>query len=175
MIRRTTAEKFNVDCIVQRTRQGSGSIYIWACMNFNGVGFVKVFEGRLNADAYIDILGEYLLPSIDLLRDPDMPMTFQQDNAPCHRAHIVRDWFTENDIPVMQWPPYSPDLSCIENLWSWLDKKLAKDPPTTKDELVAAVLKYLDEVPIEIIPNLVDSMPNRVNGCLKNNGGATRY
>ena len=48
MLHRTPDKKYNSDCIVQKTKQGSGSIGIWACMNYEGVKFFKFFNGRLN-------------------------------------------------------------------------------------------------------------------------------
>jgi hypothetical protein len=50
-LRRTTDEKYNPDCIVERTKQGSGSIGILACMSCDGVKFFKLFKERLNAEA----------------------------------------------------------------------------------------------------------------------------
>ncbi len=40
---------------------------------------------------------------------------FQQDNAPCHKAHIISDWFLEhdNEFTLLKWPPQSPDLNPI--------------------------------------------------------------
>jgi transposase len=31
-------------------------------------------------------------------------------------------WFKENLIPLVNWPPYSPDMNPIENLWRRLKK-----------------------------------------------------
>ena len=135
-LRRTPAERNSEECTVKRTKQGSGSIGIWACMNYNGVGFFTLYNGRVNGESYIDILGENLLPSIDLLSNSNIAI-FQQDNAPCHTANKVKDWFAENKIDVMPWPANSPDLNCIENLWSWLDRQLAKVQLTNLDQLKA--------------------------------------
>ncbi|KAJ5642736.1 hypothetical protein N7490_006736, partial [Penicillium lividum] len=49
---------------------------------------------------------------------------FQQDNAPTHTAHVVRDALRDMCIEVMDWPPHSPDLNPIENLWALLKAKI---------------------------------------------------
>ena len=100
---------------------------------------------------------------------------FQQDNAPCHTAHKIRDFFEQNSIIVMKWPPNSPDLNCIENLWSWLDNQLSKIQILNLDQLQFEITKILSNVPVEICNNLVDSMPTRIKECRDNMGGITRY
>ena len=100
-IRRQTDEKFNEECVQQSTRQGSGSIGVWACLTYKGVGFLKKFDGRLDSHRYLDILNDYLLPTIEKF-DPEEPIIFQQDNAPCHRARIIKSWFDENQLNVLE-------------------------------------------------------------------------
>ena len=143
-------------------------------MIYDGVKFFKLFKGRLNADAYQEILENYLIPSIDLMDDKE-DVIFQQDNAPCHTAHKIRDFFEQNSITVMKWPPNSPDLNCIENLWSWLDNQLSKIQILNLDQLQFEITKILSNVPVEICNNLVDSMPTRIKECRDNMGGITRY
>jgi hypothetical protein len=36
---------------------------------------------------------------------------FHWDNAPVHTAAVVKDWFAANAIPLLEHPPYSPDLA----------------------------------------------------------------
>mgnify|MGYP002785422826 CR=1 FL=1 len=102
-------------------------------------------------------------------------MIFQHDNAPYHRAKKVNEWFEAHEVETLKWPAYSPDLNCIENLWSWLDKQISKASPKSVDEIKDLVINLLNNVRIEIGHILVDSMPKRIELCIKNNGGTTKY
>ncbi len=51
---------------------------------------------------------------------------FQQDNAPCHKAQIISDWFLEhdNEFTLLNWPPNLPDLNPIEHLWDVVEREI---------------------------------------------------
>ncbi len=53
-------------------------------------------------------------------------MYFQQDNAPCHKAQIISDWFLEhdNEFTLLKKPPQSPDISPIEHLWDVVEREI---------------------------------------------------
>ena len=104
MLRKTPHEKMHPYCSMYRTKQGSGSIGIWACMNNEGICCFKLFDGRLDSQRYLGILDNNLMPSIDIFQK-DMGTIFQQDNAPCHTAKIIcKQWFKEKNIKIMSWP-----------------------------------------------------------------------
>jgi transposase len=174
MLRRTSKEKYQKDCIVERTKQGSGSIGLWACMTYDGLKFFQIFNGRLNSHHYLDILENCLMPTLDLLENKEFAI-FQQDNAPCHTAHRINDFFKENNIKKLAWPANSPDLNCIENLWSWLDKKLQLFQIGNVENLRSVVSEILNNVPTELTQALVDSMPKRIHECLEAKGSMTHY
>ena len=72
-----------------------------------------------------------LLPSVELLFEPNDPWIFQQDGATAHTAHSVSDWFKEQNIQVLPWCARSPDLNPIENLWSYMDAKMVNTKVTS--------------------------------------------
>ena len=85
----------------------------------------------------------------------------------------------------MEWPPNSPDLNPIENLWAWLKLELHRCYPDTKylpgsPETVKSVLKErLMEVWWDIgekmLNRLIESMSERVQAVLAAKGWYTKY
>jgi transposase len=46
-----------------------------------------------------------------------------------YRGHVVRDILREMQIRVTSWPPYSPGLNPIENLWTLMKAELYRLHP----------------------------------------------
>ena len=67
-------------------------------------------------------------------------MTFQQDNARLHVAHLIRPFLNNNNINVLQWPAMSPDLNPIEYLWDPLDRDVRHQQPRTIPQLENALV-----------------------------------
>ena len=160
--------------VLSKTQGGGGSVGIWGCINKQGTGMSSLYDGRLNSLRYIDILDDNLQASRDLFSLGD-ELIYQQDNAPCHTAGIVTDYFVQNQVEIMPWPARSPDLNPIENLWVWIDRKLQTKVITNKDQLNEAIREAWLEIPAELCKALVESMPRRMAACIKANGGHTKY
>ena len=92
---------------------------------------------------------------------------FQQDCDPKHTSKAVKEWFTTNNVKVLEWPPQSPDLNPIENLWRQLKLKISGQNPKNRNELWMMLQEAWYSIPVEVCRKLVDSMPSRCTEVLK--------
>ncbi len=68
------------------------------------------------------------------------------DNISFHKQRTVRELIESVGARVVFLPPYSPDLSPIEKMWSKIKTILKKLKPRTKAEFQDALLHALDAV-----------------------------
>src|SRR3979490_2058939 len=136
-------------------------------MGWNGVGKLTEIEGRMDAEQYVEILDDHLLPSI----------IFQQDNDPKHTSRKARNWMEENDITLLDWAPQSPDLNPIEHLWHHIKLQLCKyeAPATGVWQVWESVAEVWNAIEPEVCQKLIESMPRRVEAVIKAKGGNTKY
>ena len=139
-----------------------------------GIGFkFLVFfdqKERLTADRY---KSKCLIPLIGKLSRRGAPFRIMQDGAPCHRAKKVAQYLTNKSAPLVQsWPPRSPHLNPIENLWALLARRVSDRIVTLATMQCAGVedagvLKTLvqqewDSYPQSHIDNLIRSYESRL-------------
>ena len=85
---------------------------------------LKIVFGSISKESYVEILIECMVKNM-LLLYPD-GFIFQQDNAPLHKARYTDKWFKQKCIEVIEWPPLSPDLNPIENIWGLMKMRLSR-------------------------------------------------
>jgi transposase len=156
---------------------GGGSIFVWGCFTSSGVGYLVRIEGGLDAELYCKILEEDLMDTLHYYDLDTNNVIFQQDNDPKHTAARTKQWFEDNEIEVLSWPPQSPDLNPIEHLWNDIDRRLRASEIEIrgKDMLWEQVSKVWNETALEACSKLIETMPERINDVIKAKEGYTRW
>jgi hypothetical protein len=141
------------------------------------VGRIVRIEGNLNKELYRDILQDDVLGTYREHHMNRRSFYFQQDNDPKHTSKIVKVWFVENDVDLLDWPPNSPDLNIAENVWDHLERRVrARKPlPCSAEDLWIALQEEWFAVDKSFIDKLYESLPDRVHAVYKAHGGNTKY
>ena len=164
------------DFAIQPTAQArGGSIMFWAGISADGRTDLVEVHGNITSQSYIaDILRPHVLPYAGAVGND---FVLQDDNARPHRGRIVNDFLDNEGIERMEWPPYSADVSPIENLWSYLKKKIHDDvtPQTTLREIPAIAQGHCTAIPQPMIRTLINSMRRRCRAVINANRGYIRY
>lgn len=167
----------NAEYVPRYTRKtvkhGGSSIMVWGSFSYHGVGPIYRINGVMDQHVYVDILQGTMLP----YAEEEMPIrwVFQQDNDPKHTSKKAKEWFRVNNISVLDWPPQSPDLNPIENLWADVKKMVAASKPTNNNQLWITVETAWKSIPLERCQALVDSMKRRCEAVISNKGSTTKY
>lgn len=137
---------------------------------------------NITSDEYGDVLRHTLLPEGRRLfgNHGITQWVFQQDNDPTHKgaSAVVEKWSKPQSTSVSvlaKWPPNSPDLNVIENVWSLVQRKVDAMGCNTFEEFKAAVISEVQAVPVKVLRNLFDSMPKRVKEVVRLAGNKTKY
>jgi hypothetical protein len=80
-------------------------------------------RGVVTARAYCAVLDEHLPTVLNAVS------IFMHENTRIHTAKYMKKWLEDNHTEVIEWPPYSPDLNLIENLWFLLKTAIYKAQP----------------------------------------------
>ena len=161
--------------IQTRRQQGGGGVMFWAgIINDTIVGPFRVPDGlKMNSQSYCNFLETNLVPWMETQTGD---FIFQQDNAPSHASKFTTAWRETKRLTgdrFMEWPPNSPDLNPIENLWSVVKRKLYAGSRQfeTKDQLWEAIKLACSQVDKETIKSLTSSVDRRLLKVIEKKGG----
>ncbi len=133
----------------------------------------------------MELLDCELIPAIEHLMANNMGVhrgrhwVLQQDNAPAHTAKVTQALLAEqgpiHKFQVMQWPPNSPDLSWIENLWGIVSMQLAKRRDLSPRNCMHQVVEERNKIPSQTYMTMYHSIKKGLQACIANKGGRPKY
>ncbi|UYV81055.1 hypothetical protein LAZ67_19002666 [Cordylochernes scorpioides] len=141
---RRRGERSNPAAIVERPTVRQRGIMVWGAIAYDSRSPLLRIQGTMTAQRYVD----------DVLRPVTLPYLqgvpnalYQQDNARPHTARISQQAL--QDVQMLPWPPYSPDLSPIEHVWDIIGRRLhALSQPRSEDELWQMHSKTTSSAPV---------------------------
>ena len=98
-------------------------------------------------------------------------------SAPAHLARATNAYLNANNENVVDFPPKSPDLNIIENIWDELNRRVRGTGAisTTLNQLRAEILYEANNLPQNYVQRYVTSMRRRCLAVVNSAGGHTRY
>jgi hypothetical protein len=118
-------ERFADVNVVNRLSHCGVGVMVWAGISYRLQTQLHFIDGNFNPQRYHD---EILRPIVVLFLRLHHLM-FQYDNAQPHVVRICIQFLKDENVPVLPWPAYSPDMSPIEHVWDALDRHVQQSVP----------------------------------------------
>jgi transposase len=184
---RTPQQKWDQDKVIEDLTSKQMRVMVWAGICGNRRSKLVTMPRDSTSDkkgftawSYCEALDEGLLPWIQ------PGEILQQDNAKIHTAKKTTQFLRTKNIPTLTgWPPYSPDLNCIEHMWPPLKDYVTKNHPELEDMGTGEEDRaYMEQVLVncwphcgsqDLVSKLVGSMKAHCEAVIAAQGWHTSY
>ena len=170
----TRRGEYNEHCFVDRTKFPS-SIMVFGAIGIGYKSNLIIVDGTIDASVYQSILKEANIKNdVDKLHGRGNYL-YQQDGAPAHTSKSSIRYISTQFNLLRHWPPQSPDLNPIENLWGVLKRRVASGKPQTREDLRKLVEESWSNIPQEVVDNIVFSFLSRTKLVLVKKGECVQH
>lgn len=156
-------------------------VNVWADILNNHIIGPFFIDGNLNANKYLNLLRENVLPAVHNLNINLQEIWFQQDGCPAHNARDVQA-FLHQTFPnrlicrngTVNWPPRSPDLAPNDFfLWGHVTQKLYGHRHMRAEDLGQLrqkIVEILGSISNQTFINVRQKFYDRLGYCLAKAG-----
>ena len=135
-----------------------------------------------NSSQYVhEVMIPHILPLYQQMGGLDSGTETIEDGANYHTSAFTRRFRMLNGIKRMDWPPHSPDLNPIENVWSISKahfRRRIQNPyqgPHGGEEIIRLAQEVWEGLPWGRIYKMIDCMPAQIVALRKAHGDPTRW
>jgi transposase len=125
-------------CSMPRNRGKNTTVL--ASMSLEGMGPALAVEGATTATVFEAYVEEVLAPSLRA------GQTVVMDNLSAHKGERIRELVDARGCQLLYLPPYSPDLSPIEEAFSKIKGILRNAQARSREALIEAMGRALDAI-----------------------------
>lgn len=127
---------------------------------------------------------EYTVVAQDLLTEghrlfKGQPWALVQDNDKVHKGMhtALKDWNKQHsgNASLIKFPPNSPDLNLIENVWGYITSKVEAAGCKSSHEFQEQVDKQFSELSDSYLKKLFSNMARRIKECIQKEGDRTGH
>lgn len=156
---------------------------VWAGIFGDHVVGPFFLPGTLTGEMYLELLETAINPALTEIVENDERylenrLIFQQDGAPPHYAHPVRNYLNQ-EFPErwigrrgsIEWPPRSPDLSPLDFfLWGHLKSKIYATQPTSLQDLRERITNECHLITPDMLQNVRNRFEDNLYHCMEVGG-----
>ena len=152
-VRRPVGEAFNPLYTAHKLAHPE-YVVVWACISAHGQGDIVFLDGPLDSETYAKLMRDYLPLAADTaFTFGSGPWYFLHDNPNVHKGAAATKALFDAGATVLDFPPYSPDLNVIENLWAYLANKVDQHRSSDREELKRWIQHEWDELGKDYCPS----------------------
>lgn len=152
-------------------------VNVLATFAASGLGFICIFQDKLDGAGMKEFLRKNLIAAArtHFSFDPPEEWWLLHDNGPTFTARVTQDYLHNAGVKCMEFPPCSPDLNPIENLWAIFASAVEQYQSETVEELKAVIEQEWKNLDKDTMRKLALSMQNRCAEVIAAQGAQTRY